>query len=84
MNMGKKKRAAQPLFQSVSGDGTHWFFVCLSGDGWAITRNGQHIEVGTADQRSVHSGVQKFLAFTRAGVGAEHLRREAPALAGSA
>ena len=84
MEMGKKSRAAQPLFQSVSDDGTRWLFVCLSGDGWAITRNGEHIEGGTADQRSVHSGVQMFLTLIRSGVGADCLRREETAVARSA
>jgi hypothetical protein len=63
MEMGKRKRVAQPLFHSVSDDGTRWLFVVGSGGGWAITRNGEHVEIGTGDQRSVHSGVEKFLAF---------------------
>ena len=50
MDIDEKKRAAQPLFQSVSDDGTRWLFIVLSGDGWAITRNGKHVEMGTADE----------------------------------
>ena len=84
MHTVKKKRAAQPLFQSVGDDGTLWLFVCFSGDGWAITRNGEQIEIGTADQRSVHSGVQKFLTFTRARVDARLVRREEVVTASSA
>ena len=84
MDTGKNKRAAQPLFQSVGDDGTLWLFVCISGDGWAITRNGERIESGTSDRRSLDCGVEKFVGLTRRGADADRLRNEETVTASSA
>jgi hypothetical protein len=74
MDTGTSKRVAQPLFQSVGDDGTLWLFVCFSGDGWAITRNGERIESGTSNGRSLQSGVETFVSLTRRGADAVRLR----------
>jgi hypothetical protein len=84
MDTGKNKRKAQPLFQSVGDDGTLWLFVCFSGDGWAITRNGERIESGTSNRRSLHWGVDEFVSLTRRGVDAVPVRHEERVTASSA
>jgi len=84
MDTGKNKRAAQPLFQSVGDDGTLWLFVCFSGDGWAITRNGERIECGTSNRSSLQWGVEKFVSLTRRAVNAVRLRDEEMVTASSA
>ena len=84
METGRKKRAAQPLFQSVDDDGTRWLFLVFSGEGWAITRDGKRVEVGAGDQKSVRAGVEQFLTFTRRRVDAQLLRREEMVAASSA
>ena len=84
MDTGTSKRVAQPLFQSVGDDGTLWLFVCFSGAGWAITRNGERIESGTSDRRSLEWGVEKFVSLTRRGTDAVRLRHEKTVTASSA
>ena len=55
--------AAQAMFRSMR-DGTCWLFVILSDHGWAITRDGQTVVVGTNYPASIRSGVQKYLSWT--------------------
>jgi hypothetical protein len=56
-------RASQALFRKVGEDGADWLFVIRSHDGWAITRNGEEVEVG--ERASVAAGVGKFMSLTR-------------------
>jgi hypothetical protein len=58
------KDVAQALFESVGDDGIRWLFVCPAEDGWAITRNGRRVSVGTSDRASVQAGVAKYISFT--------------------
>ena len=84
MDTGENKRAAQPLFQSVGDDGTCWLFVCFSGAGWAITRNGERVESGTSNRKSLDWGVDKFVSLTCRTVDALRLRRDESIAASSA
>src|SRR5581483_11936802 len=56
-------RASQALFRKVGNDGTDWQFVVGSDEGWAITRNGERVEVG--ERASVAAGVGKFMSLIR-------------------
>jgi hypothetical protein len=72
MAMGTNRHGKQrELFASVSDDGTRWAFEVLREDGWAITRNGVRVAVGTADRASVASGVKTYRALTHSATGAQ-------------
>jgi hypothetical protein len=65
----RENGAGRELLESVSDNGTRWAFVILTDDGWAITRNGQRIAVGTADPKSIHAGVAQFATVTHPAAG---------------
>ena len=62
MVVGRRNRAAQALFQSISDDGTVLLFVLQADGGWTITRNGEPIAAGAGNRASIGAGVQKFLS----------------------
>jgi len=62
----KNKRAPQPLFQSVSPEGTDWLFFVGSDGDWAITRNGKEFDIGTSEPKSVVGGVKKYFSLIHA------------------
>ena len=59
---------AHPILESFRNDGTHWLFVTLSGDRWAIICDEEQVLVGTSSRASISSGVQQYLSL----VGLEH------------
>jgi hypothetical protein len=60
----RKRGTVRELFESVSDEGTRWLFLILLNDGWAITRNGERVAVGTFDRPSLQAGVERFAALT--------------------
>ena len=58
-----ENRKAQALFKSVGDDGTELLFVVMS-DGWAITRDGKDVAIGTSDPESITIGVAQFRSLT--------------------
>ena len=64
-----ERGTCRALFESVSDSGTRWLFVMLGDDGWAITRNGVRVAIGTTDRRSLQGGVEKFATLTRSVAG---------------
>jgi len=62
-------RMVNAIFQSISDDGADWLFVILADDRWAITRNGEQIEVGAGTGSSIAVGVRKFQLLTAARAG---------------
>jgi hypothetical protein len=65
-----RKRRDQPLFESVSDDGTRWLFIVLPNDGWEITRNGETVDSGSGELTSIDAGLTRFLSVSSQAVAA--------------
>ena len=61
----EKRHAPQALFRSIGRDGADWLFVVGCNGGWAITRDGNEVALGTRKPASIDAGVRKFMSLTR-------------------
>ena len=60
-----QRRTVRELF-SVNRRGTHWLFLILPNDAWAITQNGERVAGGSSDRRSIEAGVDRFTTLVHA------------------